>query len=53
MPKGVREQKTLQTLLYGKIIAVCFDILTEHKNTLFGQSVEFLDVKSGGTYSNH
>jgi hypothetical protein len=40
-------------MLYGEIIAVCSEIHTKHINTLCGQNVEFVNVKSGGTYSNH
>jgi hypothetical protein len=34
-------------------MAVCAEIHTKHINTLSGQNVEFLNVKPGGTYSNH
>jgi hypothetical protein len=40
-------------MLYREIIAVCSEIHTKHINTLCGQNVEFVNVKSGGTYSNH
>ena len=40
-------------MLYRKIIAVCSQIHTEDINTLCGQNVKFLNVKPGGTYSNH
>jgi hypothetical protein len=40
-------------MLYREIIAVCSEIHTKHINTLFGQNVELLNVKPGGTYSNH
>jgi len=40
-------------MLYRKIIAVCSQIHTKHKNTLCGQNVEFLNVQPGGTYSDH
>jgi hypothetical protein len=40
-------------MLYREIIAVCPEIHTKHINTLCGQNVEFLNVKPGGTYSNH
>ena len=40
-------------MLYSEIIAVCSQIHTKHINTLCGQNVEFLNVKSGGTYSDH
>jgi len=33
-------------------MAVCSQIHTKHKNTLCGQNVELLNVKSGGTYSD-
>jgi hypothetical protein len=40
-------------MLYSEIIAVCSEIHTKHINTLCGQNVELLNVKGGGTYSNH
>ena len=40
-------------MLYGEIIAVCSQIHTKHTNTLCGQNVEFVNVKRGGTCSNH
>jgi hypothetical protein len=40
-------------MLYTEIIAVCSDVNTEHINALCGQNTEFLNVKPGGTYSNH
>jgi hypothetical protein len=40
-------------MLYREIIAVCSEIHTKHINTLRGQNVEFVNVKPGGTYSNH
>jgi hypothetical protein len=39
-------------MLYKEIIAVCSQIHTKHKNTLYGQNVELLNVKPGGTYSD-
>ena len=39
-------------MLYREIIAVCSEIRTE-TNILWGQNVEFLNVKPGGIYSNH
>jgi hypothetical protein len=39
-------------MLYVEIIAVCSHIHTEHLNTLYGQNVEFLDVKNGGVINN-
>ena len=32
-------------MLYREINAVCFQIHTKHINTLFGQNVEFVNVK--------
>jgi hypothetical protein len=40
-------------MLYSEIIAVCSEIHTKHINTLCGQNVGLLNVKPGGTYSNH
>jgi len=40
-------------MLYSEIIAVCSEIHTKHINTLCGHNVQWLNVKSGGTYSNH
>jgi hypothetical protein len=40
-------------MLYREIIAVCSEIHTKHINTLCGQNVKFVNVKPGGTYSNH
>ena len=37
--------KNIQSGLYTEIIAVCSQTHTKHINTLFGQSVELLDVK--------
>ena len=34
-------------------MAVCFQIHTKHINTLCGQNIEFVNIKPGGTYSNH
>ena len=39
-------------MLHREIIAVCSEIHTKHTNTLRGQSVEFVNVKPDGTYSN-
>ena len=36
-------------MLYREIIAVCSQIHTKHINTVCGQKVEFLSVKSGVT----
>jgi hypothetical protein len=40
-------------MLYREIIAVCSEIHTKHINTLCGQDAEFVNVKPGGTYSDH
>ena len=40
-------------MLYREITAVCSQIHTKHINTLCGQNVELLNVKLGGTYSDH
>jgi len=40
-------------MLYREIIAVCSQIHTKHINTLYGQNVEFQNVKPIGTYTNH
>jgi hypothetical protein len=40
-------------MLYREIMAVYSEIHTKHINTLCGQNVEFVNVKPGGTYSNH
>ena len=40
-------------MLYREIIAACSQIHTKHINTLCGQNVELLNVKPGGTYSDH
>ena len=42
--------KTTQLMLYREIIAVCSEIHTKHINTLCGQNVEMLFVKSGVSY---
>jgi len=40
-------------MLYREIIAVCSQIQTKHINTVCRQNVEFVNVKAGGTYSDH
>jgi hypothetical protein len=40
-------------MLYRKIIAVCSQIHKKHMNTPCGENVESLNVKLGGTYSDH
>ena len=43
--------KTSQLMLYREIIVVCSEIHTEHVNTICGQDIEFLNVKSGSTHN--
>jgi hypothetical protein len=40
-------------MLCREIFAVCSEIHTKRIKTLCGQNVELLNVKPGGTYSNH
>jgi len=40
-------------MLYREIIAVYSHINTNHINTLCRQNVELLNVKPGGTHSDH
>jgi len=40
-------------MMYGEIIAVCYEIHTKHIYTLCGQKVELLSFKSCGTCSDH
>jgi hypothetical protein len=40
-------------MLYSEISIFCSLIHTKHINTLCGQNVEFLTVKSGGTFSDN
>jgi len=40
-------------MLYSEILAVWSEIHTKHINKLCGQNVELLNVKLGGTYSDH
>jgi hypothetical protein len=40
-------------MMYREINAVCSQIHTKRTNTVCGQNVEFLNVKAGGTYSDH
>ena len=39
-------------MLYREIMAVCSQIHTKHINTLCGQNVELLNVKSGDALRN-
>jgi len=40
-------------MLYREITAVCSELHTKHINKLCGQNVWFVNVKPGGTWSNH
>jgi hypothetical protein len=40
-------------MLYRGIIAVYSETHTKHINRVWGQNVEFLNHKPGGTYSDH
>jgi hypothetical protein len=40
-------------MLYREITPVCSETHTKHIKTLCGQNVELLNVKAGGTYSDH
>jgi len=40
-------------MLYMEIIAVCSQIHSKLINALCGQNVELLNIKPGGTYSDH
>jgi hypothetical protein len=40
-------------MLYRETVAVCCEIHTKHINTLGGQNVELLNVKTDGTYNDH
>ena len=40
-------------MLYREIIALCSHIHTKHTNTLCGQNVELLNVKTGGIFNSH
>jgi len=50
---SVSVTRTSQSMLYREIIAVCSQIHTKHTNTLWGQNVEFVNVKPGVTSSDH
>ena len=45
--------ETSQLMLYREIIAVCSQVHTKHINRLCGQNIELLNVKPGGSYSDH
>jgi len=40
-------------MLYREIIAVCSQIHMKHINTLCGKNAELVNVKPGGTNSDH
>jgi hypothetical protein len=39
-------------MLYRELIAVCSEIHKKHTNTLCGQKVELLYLKTGGIYND-
>jgi len=39
-------------MLYREIVAVCSEIRIKHIHALCGQNVEFLNVKTAGSWSN-
>jgi hypothetical protein len=45
--------KTDQLMLYTEKSLLCFGMPTRHTNVLWWQKVELLDVKHGGTCSEH
>jgi hypothetical protein len=45
--------KTSHLMLHREIIAICSEIHRKLINTLCGQNMELLNVKSGGTYRDH
>ena len=45
--------KASHLMLYREIIAVCSEIHKKHINTLCGQKTELLNVRVGGTYTDH
>jgi hypothetical protein len=40
-------------MLYRELIGVYYEIHAEYTNMPCGQNVEILNIKTGGTYSNH
>jgi len=51
--RAVNTVRLSQSMLDREITAVCSQIHTKHVNTLCGQNVEMLNIKPGGTYSDH
>jgi hypothetical protein len=49
----VSATKPNRLMLFRETVAVYCDSNVKHVNTLCGQNAEFLNVKTGGTYSNH
>ena len=52
------ERKSVKIISWRKfvpksVIAVCPETRTKHVNNLYGQKVEFLNVKSRGSKCNH
>ena len=40
-------------MLHREIVAVCYKILTTHRNTLCGKRIRLLNVETVGTEFNH
>jgi hypothetical protein len=40
-------------MLHKEIVAVCYEILTTHGNTLCGKNIGLLNVETVGTEFNH
>jgi hypothetical protein len=45
--------KMNQVMLFMEIITVCSELITKHRNTLCGQKLDTVNVKTGGIWSNH
>jgi hypothetical protein len=46
----ISSTETNRLMLFRETVAVCRENHVEHINTLCGQTAEFLNVKSSGTY---
>jgi ABC-type enterobactin transport system permease subunit len=40
-------------MLYRKIMVICSEIHAKHINTLYGENVGLVNVKTGGMYRRH
>ena len=40
-------------MVYTEIIALCSEVVKRRIPALYAKNLKFLNVKSGGTYSNH